>query len=259
MTDFLPSSSGRNRDRTIDITDLDRLVDGELSVAEQQALLQRIEETGDWRRLALAFVESQVLRAEFAEQRPEPPVSAAVITALPEAQHEHQTVSRRRLPARAVFAAGLLLAGFIALLSSGIIGPAQPVPDNIISWTFKPDRSIPQPDPGPVIAVQPLAAPTTTADPAADLWPASIQMVISDGRSDLPQVVEVPVSGVASSLNEVLQQPSQIPPAMHRWAEAAGQELEESRTIWPVRLPDGRQFVIPVSQVRMKHRPELTP
>lgn len=257
MTSLPPSSSGRGRDGTVDIMDLDRFVDGELSVAEQQALLQRIEETGDWRRLALAFVESQVLHAEFSERRSEPAAPTAVTTGLPEAQREHPAINRRRLLARAVLVAGLLLAGFVALNSSGFIGTAQPVPHNMISWTFKPDRSIPQP--GPVIAIQPSATPMAAADPAVDRWPASIRMVVSDGRSDLPQIVEVPVGGAASSLDEVLRQPSQIPPDMRRWAESAGHELEESRTIWPVQLPDGRQLIIPVSQVRMKHRPEMIP
>jgi hypothetical protein len=52
---------------------LDRMVDGELSPDDQRELLARIDdEPGGWRRLALAFVESQALRCDLVAINPAP-------------------------------------------------------------------------------------------------------------------------------------------------------------------------------------------
>ncbi len=50
----------------------DRLVDGELSSAEYQALLAALdEEPGGWRRCALSFLEAQALERELGSLRRE--------------------------------------------------------------------------------------------------------------------------------------------------------------------------------------------
>ena len=63
---------------------IDLLIDGELSPEARRELLARLDESPDgWRRLALAFLEAQSWRESFAEAAREVPLPVPLITIRP--------------------------------------------------------------------------------------------------------------------------------------------------------------------------------
>lgn len=63
---------------------IDLLIDGELSPEARRELLARLDESPDgWRRLALAFLEAQAWRESFAEAAREAPLPVPLITIRP--------------------------------------------------------------------------------------------------------------------------------------------------------------------------------
>jgi hypothetical protein len=199
-----------------------RLIDGELSFAEQRTALAALDDTPDgWKRLALGLLEAEAFRREL---RSCVPVETAIVSPLP---------ARQRAPRRPVQSL-MVAAACLVCLSLGMglerFGePAAPIVDETaaVTPTFAPDDAQTQ---------------QTLKLVFAD-WPAG-------GQS-----VEVPVVEAADvDATEMLQR-SAVPDAIRKKLEAQGYVIHEERKFVPVSLANGRQGIAPVSDVVVKYQP----
>lgn len=249
-------------------TEIDRLVDGELSDEQQRSLLQRLDESpSEWKTLALAYVEASVWKSHFsapdtmAESNAAAPNAAEPNASSPEAAKPRQPNSRRDASSSSVFAAIAVLLVFglgVWLGRTQVelpVGPSQ-IADNAEQPQSNVENSPAQDEPE-----QPASVAHNTDRPI----PASVQVVYNDGQSDVLRVVDVPISrSVAFESPQQLDEfwngrQSAIPPELRAELERSGHQIRESRDFWPAQLPDGRPVVIPVSQVHVANNPLAYP
>ena len=254
--------------------EIDRLVDGELSKEQQRSLLQRLENSSaGWRELALAYVEASVWKDQFSLKMPNAADSGAaplpsrtetIADRLKSADQSsaHGPSERQQSKLASAFAALAVLIVFglgIWLGRTQVDLPAQPsrIADNEEFPATNDTEFQPQDRPD-----QP---PTTVAKNVDLSLPKTVQVVYSDGQSDVLRVVDVPLS---NSVAFESQQPldefwnrrgSAIPAELRAELEKSGHKIRESRDFWPAQLPDGRAVVIPVSQVHVANNPLAYP
>lgn len=249
---------------TDDDRNLERFIDGELSFAEQRALLRRVELMPDgWRRLALGLLEDQAFRHELQRQP---------------ARNSRQDVSPPTLlpavaiPSRRDVWAGRLTIAVMCLLCfaaghqwklSREAGPARVGPEA----SSRQVADVPRPSSTPVME-SPITAPEVTdsgvtdddVDDAPQLLAtageasslATMKVVFPDWPDD-GQPVEVPV--VESSDEDAVAwlEQSAVPEDVRQQWEAAGYLIHEERKYVPVPLKDGRQGIAPVSDVVVEY------
>jgi len=223
--------------------EFDRMVDGELSEAEQRSLLQRLEESpAGWRELALAYVEASVWKDQFATKKTDS--DSAFAPTLP---------SVTAVAVLLVFGLGIWLG------RTQIEFPGQPsqIADTPQSPSTNLANTPPQDEP---------IAPTMTVNRSTDSpIPKTVQVVYSDGQSDVLRVVDIPIADSvhgdgSKQLDEFWHRPeSAIPSELRAELEKSGHRITESRDLWPAQLPDGRSVVIPVSQVHVANTPLVFP
>ena len=272
-------------DDPLDQRVLDRMVDGELTDEEQQAVLRRLEETSDcagWRRLALAFVEDQFFRRSLqshALQRethvrlPEPAMAVSATTGrstevLAPAPQTPSPGSRSAQLRRSLAVVSLVPLLFVSFWLGRL---------SLVSWS----DDVTNPDGAPTIAQegsqdsasespsssdrndwQTTAGAGTRDDSIAessDTPPTTVRVVYGDDWRTKPQIVDVPLStdvDLEALLNDSRPLFSR---ELRESLERTGQRLEESRDLWSVDLPDGRQAVIPVRQVRVNNVSTIFP
>ena len=253
---------------------IDRMVDGELSDEQQRSLLKGLEDSpSGWKTLALAYVEAATWKSHFAPQPtnvdsekdsppPYPTEMPTVQAATSESLTSERPDSRNESSATNVFAvvAVLLVFGLgIWLGRTQIEDPARrsQIANNATPAEDVPKNTSPQPAPDELTIVSDQHSATSI--------PESVQVVYSDGQSDVLRVVDVPLA--ASVALESPQQfdefwsrrNSLIPPELRAELEQSGHQIRESRDFWPAQLPDGRAVVIPVSQVHVANNPLAIP
>jgi hypothetical protein len=227
---------------------LDRLVDGELNRDQQRQLLVALEaEPEGWRRCALAFVEAQAWRHELCafDVRSELPATRS---------HESTRTSaatawRLRSHYWKWFAiAGCLLLAFGLGAGAGEFWQGRNSTGQIAnhSATAAPNEQL----------VANAAPSTNLEDPSANPtnWQAlKVTIPSVDGQSD--QTMEVPlVEGNEQRLQSLLADQSPILPVVTRqMLESSGNEVAEHRAYYPVKLEDGRQAVVPMDYVEVRH------
>ncbi|TWT85396.1 hypothetical protein Pla123a_02030 [Posidoniimonas polymericola] len=215
--------------------DLDRLADGELSPAERRELLQALESSPtDWRRCALAFVESQVLREEFRALTGESPACA--------------TVDRRP---RSVLAAG----GWLALAAT-LLGVA------FLAGSLNND--IAAPGDAPLLAGG--EEPPMTALPGPEEVDAAIahrQQRVDQPDPDVVTFWTKDESGGRRSLRAKLVDAdeldselgvrfrSAIPPEVRRQYEQHGYRFQSRQRYAPLNMDNGRVLVVPVEDLQV--------
>ena len=254
--------------------EIDRMVDGELSGDEQNSLLRRLDDspTG-WRSLALAYVEASVWKNQMPrnmtrsgsdDAAPLPSRSESSITNM--TSSDQTPAHRPGTPRQSTFASAFAAVAVLIVFGLGIwLGRTQielPTPPSQIA------DNVEQP-PANVADIQPQNLPdqpTTTVANNADLpLPKTVQVIYSDGQSDVLRVVDVPLSDSVA-----LESPQQfdefwnrresaIPAELRAELERSGHQIHESRDFWPAQLPDGRPVVIPVSQVHVANNPLAYP
>jgi len=205
---------------------LDRMVDGELQEHEQRRLLARLDSDG-WRKLALAYVESQTWRSEFA--------SFAQERVAP-TQHNPIPTSRTRLLS---FSLAALVIGF--LLAVGLGYRYDLVPQQ--------DRNLPQPR---VIAERREPAPTVV--PIRPAGPEMMRFVIDGGAPDGAwREIDIPLFNASQVDDEWIElHATTIPPYLREALERRGHQVIERRHWYPVELSDGRRVLLPVDDVRLQ-------
>lgn len=223
--------------------ELDRMVDGELTEEQQQLLLTRLEHSpGEWKRLALAFAEAQVWRSSFRET-----VSVADVRPIAASPEATPTPRAQSALTRVVIAAALLVSGFG--LGALVNQPAESVADGTIADSMT--------DEDESVAAGGSGGTETPASALAGHQPVNpsvVQFVVHDGRSDMARVMNVPFHDESVPLDEVFSanEPT-VPDHVRELLQQTGIEIEEEQGVWPLALPDGRQVVFPVNQVRIRN------
>lgn len=237
----------------------DRLVDGELSPAEQRELVARLEaEPEGWRRLALAFLEAQAWRQDIRAAGDELLVLAAPKPAnAPEprvvpASIDRPAVSRRHgppVPGWFALAASLLVAFGLGSWSAGGRNPWVPAPGG---------SGGPLTQRGPQLASVPLEASANLAGVSspwsASAEPAAVSLVWADGAASSSKPVQLPVISPDESWEAWLAQPEMQESApADRILSRLGHRVNRIRQLVPVTLDDGRVAEVPVERVQIRY------
>lgn len=215
---------------------IDALVCGELAEQERRELLAWLEaDPSRWRDCALAFLQAQVWEEALGEE------AAATVRETGDRRHDtgdrEQKQTASRLP-RAGAPRWLMplvtLAASIAAFACGM------------SWRG-----------GQVAPVQPGSAVVERKEET----PVKGQVPQEGGLL----MASVPVKGgPLGNVEAVLQFPvfppeaskrtasSSVPQHVRKEWERRGYELKEERRYLPAKLPDGRQVMVPVNEVKMK-------
>lgn len=234
-------------DSQVDVVQLDRLVDGELTGDQRRALLEQLETApGGWRRCALAFLEAQSwgqgLRAALSEPQP---------TARPSDLGEP---TRRRFGGRFFEQALLLAASFLVAFSLGIaargwLAPGGQASEAMIAGTAR-DGS----DAGSTVAstVASNAGQGRTLT-AASQRPRQVVLRFA-GQSADQQGAALPVLGVDDLARQWLDAGEVQLPA--EWLKQLGREghrVERVRDLVPVRLSDCTAAEVPVERLQIRY------
>lgn len=216
---------------------LDRLVDGELTDAEERAVLRQLDRTpGGWRHCALAFVESRCWQREaqgLCQQagNAKPPVA--------------RSANRRAGASSAISWRTLLAMAAVLLLAFGI-GRYLPRP-----WRNESPRSGAGPVAGQHGPVQPVASSTAgrsqvrPGEPAPPAGPPVANLTFVDDRG---RQVQVPIFDWDERVAEQLLYRSQ-PLPNNLLQSLKRHEVHRRQRYVPVVLEDGRHVVVPVQEL----------
>ena len=236
------------------LSQLDRFVDGELSESERREVLvaldrEACDEACGWRRLALAFVESQTLhrdlRSACLQSNPHTPSAERTALGVGGRQSADTNAQTHRAPV-----AGWLRAAALAACCLFAFGIGR--------WSSPADRELagvePLPAPTPQTFVGPTQNDGETTLAAADSPKAEAQqtlrLVLDDLLGGPPQAVDVPVvSNSQIDPIEWLNSPPSIPADVQRALRRAGRVVHEQRQLFEVEMSDGRRGIVPVSDV----------
>lgn len=216
----------------------DRLVDGELSSTEYQALLAALDdEPGGWRRCALSFLEAQALQRELGSLRRErvEPAPAPLPNTI-------ASIAARRVgyPLMALaMAASFLIAFGLGMAirhdwSGGGSTPSQ------IAENEKP-------------ANQPNNSTALAQNETRGNQPLGNVTLVVDGKEPSQQQrVEVPLY----NLDQVGQDyftshESALPPEVRELIERNGHQLRSQHRLVPLQLENGQQAVFPMEEVEV--------
>jgi hypothetical protein len=129
----------------------------------------------------------------------------------------------------------LLVAASIAAFSCGLFwqGPALESGQGTLAVVESPDK------------------PLQDRQPAADNSASQLAAVPLKGGplGDMEALLQIPVRTVESTPGQAL---SSVPENVRRHWKRRGYELVEERRYLPAKLPDGRQVMVPVNEVKMK-------
>lgn len=215
----------------------DRLVDGELSLAERRALIRSLDSRPDgWRKCALVFLESQSWQNEVRALTATPTSS---IASTKRKESSAPTLTEKRISMRTAaqwfaVAAGLLIAFRMGNLQHGgttnsVVNVPVPVNSQMASV-----QSLPQ-------APAPTAAKPSDA---LNLWV----------RDDSGQVRRVRVPLVdASALDPALglQFQTGVPDDVRNRLQNQGLTVQSKRRFAPMWLDNGRPMIVPVEDTKI--------
>ncbi|MGD9647095.1 MAG: hypothetical protein AB7U73_15400 [Pirellulales bacterium] len=244
---------------------LDRLVDGELTPAARRELLEHLEqESGGWRRCAMAFLEAQSWGQDFSVWLSAPvepggnagdlPVAAAQSAASPNLW----TPQRRWLDRAGTLLA--IAASFVIAFGLGVASRRMPNstrPDRLLangvpavqeSTTQQSTTSTAAPTkvvPGPVAPTE-LAAAIEGALDAAQAGPTEER---ADGASPIWLPSGLP--GDESLLGG--ERSPALPAYVQRAFERSGHAIEEQHELWPVQLENGAHALVPIERVKVRY------
>jgi len=199
---------------------VDRMVDGELSLKQQRELLLSCENDQSWRELALAYVESQAWGSELNLLMEETTTNQSKVGV--GRNREVRTYSDGR---------PLFLAAAILLLLGIGFG---------IGWVLQ--------DATPTSPATEIVAETgdSSADRADDRL-SSMQLTVSDPATNELRQIDLPIVRASDLGPNWLQQfgPS-LPDGLLQKIRGSGLDIKRTRTFTPFDLGDGRRVVIPI-------------
>lgn len=214
------------------ISPWDRFVDGELSESERRdVLLAADREPDGWRRLSLAFVESQTLRQELKALTGAVPLKTRCVTdRAPAIRSQPVWLRVTGLVACCLLAFGIGRWSNANTSTNSVAGPHTFAPNDGKSRTV------------------------ATVAPESGERHQTMRLVLDDLLGGPPQAVDVPVvENSQSDPTEFLTGPPVIPPEIQRALLRAGRRVHEQRQLFEVPLSDGRFGVVPVSNVLVEN------
>jgi hypothetical protein len=239
----------QRREIALDRQWLDRMVDGELTLAEQQALLLACEEMPhSWRDLAVAYVEAQALAGEFKSYARSGSRDTAV--ANPAGTSDHRVPEacgpgpdRNSLRSRS--AALLAAAVLVSLLVGYGAGLRLKKPTPIL---HRPEAATVSGRAARGVIGQQPSVRAGWGQPMSP--PSSVQVTVSDPVAGEFRQVDVPLIRAADVNPDWLSSlPSAIPHELVQALRGTGHQVEQQRSFVPLRLPDGRRVVLPVDEI----------
>jgi hypothetical protein len=224
----------------IDSRKIDRLVDGELSAAEERSLLAALEFQPDgWRRCAQAFLEARAWKTEFGlfTRQVCPRIDAAPMngTRVTAALLKPRAAGTRWARVFAI-AACIGLAFYVGIVVRG-------------QWTDIGNEANHQ-----------LAG--TGADAGGNLgagdtirpYSPLLTMAVIDNQGDVEHQLEIPVVE-ADGLNAgwLTRRPAAMSPQQVEALESYGYRVDQERLYVPVILEDGRQAIVSLDRAAVKY------
>ncbi|MBI5758582.1 MAG: hypothetical protein HZA46_08700 [Planctomycetales bacterium] len=206
---------------------LDKLVDGELSGADQRALLLQLDDTPHaWRRLALTFLEAQAWQRELrtVPVAVTPPAVTRISPPVVNARRHWSVLTTVATSVCVIFGLGFTCGSLRESSSPAIV-----------------ERVAPDLNPPPELAAGPESGAEFVRVLVAGDIPGTFREV------DLPLVEESEDGAVL-----LADGPSFIPHQVRRTLERMGHEVQEQRQLVPVQLSDGREAVVPVDDVHVR-------
>ncbi|MFO1046112.1 MAG: hypothetical protein U0941_30405 [Planctomycetaceae bacterium] len=235
MNDFELTSSSQ----------IERLVDGELPREERRAVLMALDHEPDgWRRLAMAFLESQSIRESLSCRSQ---VTSAVANPIASQVVRPDIRSPSRSSAIVATVAAALMFGLGRLSSPGTRLLVQELPQKSIPATYhQPSATSPDESSSP-----PMLASDSTALAQRQ---QTLRLELDDDYGGPSQVVEVPMLENANIRpEELLDGPPVISDTVQRALLRSGKRVREHRQLYEVTLEDGRRGLMPVSNVFLEN------
>lgn len=225
-----------NEFEAVTASQIDRLVDGELSSTERRGVLMALDHEPDgWRRVALAFLESQALRMELrgaVESRAVPRVDTSPATFAAPAV---RAPAMRWRSVLAMAACGLILFGLVRMSRPTVMAPVPNVRSAPETYASNQTNGID-------------STHIPVSDPNVDVQ-KTLRLELGDGSD-----VEVPVvENTNIRAEDILQGPPVIPVSMQRELLRSGRRVYEQRQLYEVTLEDGRRGIVPVSDVLVEN------
>lgn len=231
MNEFEPVSSGQ----------IERLVDGELPREERRAVLLALDHERDgWRRLAMAFLESQAIKESLSRRAK---ATAAPVSIAPAAAIRPAARSRISPSAVvAVVASAALMFGLGRLSTSSTEVASQDLREPSVPVTYEPSATSPVDSSPSELLVANAGTPVQQQQ--------TLRLELGDEQGGAAQVVEVPlVENTAIRPEDLLDGPPVISDSVQRALLRSGKRVYEQRQLYEVTLEDGRRGVMPVSNV----------
>jgi hypothetical protein len=243
----------------------DRLVDGELSAAEERALLSALDAQPEgWRQCALAFLESRAWKKELGalEFMPPPRCNGAPVLLPPAGNsslcatgsasgelHRSATSSLTRWRHMATLAASIALAFCLGLATQKYWPTNNATRGELVHGA---DRG--------TMSNNNLAAPhnqpahaDAAVRSAADLA-SSVMLTLVDSRGEEERQIEVPVVETDRlDPSWLAGQPSAISAEEIEQIRRLGYRVDQERFYVSVMLDDGRSAIVPLDRAKIRH------
>lgn len=230
---------------SINQTELQKLIDGELDLAATRQLLKSAEtNSAQWRQIATAFAEDRLWQKSFQQLESEvepsnidPPKPETAANAIP-----NRIFTSTRLPSRLALAAGLLLAAGVGFFAGS-------------DRSFKSD----------VDRSNMLAAADDKQDTATDALTASDAITLADlspdyeleltdamgvGKSSVPLYSARRLNQLSPSQRGAFVASGPSDQDLQRWQQS-GYQYRQKIDYFSGRLKDGRTFVVPVQTINV--------
>ncbi len=239
-----------NEFEPVNASQIDCLVDGELSQVERRAVLIALDrDTDGWRRLALTFLESQAMRESLRHAplspvialQPDSPEAVNPCTTSLQVRPKPQKTGTARGRVLALAVCSLLMFGLgrLSVPSPGVPLPAHPSPATYTS----PDPPVDRGNPNPVLV----------AESKSSVPQHTLRLELGDSQGGPTETVEVPVVENSSITPEALMwAPPVISENVQRALLRSGRRVHEQRQLYEVTLEDGRHGVVPISEVMVE-------
>jgi len=207
---------------------LDRLVDGEMPLGEQRVLLARLDGDADgWRRLALAFLESQALRQTCPGLLTDSPQWKSA-PSVPIKTHSQPPANWLHIAITVAAASITFVLGMWVPEAAGLRPRGASAPDGAERVALDSPQFI---------------APTS---PTVD----RLRVVFPEAGGQWSEPVDLPViDGSDSRAQFWLSDESVLPPSLRNALRESGRQVSENRHWMQVDLEDGRQGYVPVSEL----------
>lgn len=211
----------------------DRLVDGELSMAERHKLLQSLDQRPEgWRRCALAFLEAQSWRGELGQLLRDASHTPAQATNL---------VVRETRNRKPLHSAAAWLAVAASVLVAFGLGTMQRADQQTIATvpSTTADQTVGSPAPAPRVLPD-----DKNADDAMTLW-------VRDETGGM-RPMRVPLVDAGALDRELgMEFQSAVPVGMRERLQQRGYDVQSKRRYAPLWLENGRPMILPVEDTKI--------